>query len=287
MLDIEIDNSALCRRVLQVICDIAHRPLTGLRVLDLACAHGTYALEIAKLGPQVLGIEGRASWLEQARSTQQALGLTNVEFVQDDVRNLSKEKYGEFDIVLCMGILYHLDAPAVFDFVANVAEVCRDFALIETHFSLNPLVAQDWRGKRYWGVSTFEHAADATSEEKLSNLGASLDNERSFWLTRPSLCNILRHVGFTSVYDCRNPMAHLYVGPERAFKLWGNRITLAAIKGQVQHIDSPGAMDEINADWPEQMEEHLFERCIPGYAAPGEISKPGRVRRLIQCFLRP
>ena len=50
MLNFEIDNSALSRRVVQAVCDLAHRPLAGLRVLDLACAHGHYAFEMAKLG---------------------------------------------------------------------------------------------------------------------------------------------------------------------------------------------------------------------------------------------
>jgi len=263
VLNFEIDNSALSRRVVQAVCDLAHRPLAGLRVLDLACAHGHYAFEMAKLGAQVLGIEGRETWLEQARRTKQDASLPNVEFVQDDVRNLSKEKYGAFDIVLCLGILYHLDAPDVFDFVNRVFDVCRDFAIIETHFAATPALMHEWRGKRYWGMSTHEHAVGATPEDKLKDVGASLDNERSFWFTQASLCNILRHVGFSSVYDCRIPLANLYVGAEREFKIWGNRITLAAIKGQPLNLyRGPGTPAEREADWPENLQDCLFERYL-------------------------
>ena len=70
MLNFEIDNSALSRKVVRAVCDLAHRPPSGLRVLDLASAHGHYSVEMAKLGAQVLGIEGRESWLEQARRTK-------------------------------------------------------------------------------------------------------------------------------------------------------------------------------------------------------------------------
>ena len=45
--------------------------------------------------------------------------------MQDDVRNLSVEKHGEFDVVLCLGNLYHLGAPDVFSFAARLSEVCR------------------------------------------------------------------------------------------------------------------------------------------------------------------
>src|SRR5713101_4914166 len=201
-----LDNSPLFRRVIQTVCDLAHRPLADLRVLDLGCAHGAYSIELATRGAQVLGIEGREAWLEQARRLKQRASLANVEFVQDDVRNLSRAKYGEFDIVLCLGILYHLDAPEVFDFMNRVAEVCRDFAVIETHFAGTHILSHEWRGKRYWGTAYQEHAAGTTPGDKLKSLGSSLDNERSFWFTQASLCNLLRHVGFTSVYDCRNPI---------------------------------------------------------------------------------
>ena len=52
--------------------------------------------------------------------------LNKLEFYQDDVRNLSREKYGEFDIVICSGILYHLDSLDVFPFLEKVYEVCKN-----------------------------------------------------------------------------------------------------------------------------------------------------------------
>ncbi len=260
MFDFEIDNSAIGRRVVRAVCDIAHRPLTGLRVLDLACAHGHYSFEMAKLGAQVLGIEGRESWLTQARQTQQELALANLEFVQDDVRNLSKEKYGEFDIVLCLGILYHLDAPDVFDFLGNVADVCRDFAIVETHIAVTPDAMHAWRGKQYWGTSCYEHDVNAKPEDKLKNVGASLDNPNAFWLTQASLCNILQHVGFTSVFDCRMPLANIYVGPDWIEKIWGNRVTLAAVKGQSLDLSvGPGTPPGAKTDWPENLDDYRFE----------------------------
>jgi SAM-dependent methyltransferase len=252
-----------------------------MRVLDIACAHGAYSIEFASRGAQVLGIEGRETWLEQARRSKRLAGLSNVEFVQDDVRNLGKATYGEFDVVLCLGILYHLDAPDVFEFLNGIAEVCRDFAIIETHFATTPTVSYEWRGKRYWGRSVAEHPAGATAEAKLKELGASLDNERSFWFTRASLCNISRHVGFTSVSDCRNPVANLYVGQERAFKMWGNRVTFAAIKGQAVNLFvSPETTAELEVDWPENLEEYLFERHAGATEGAAE-----KFRRLVKRWL--
>jgi len=50
-------------------------------------------------------------------------------------------------------------------------------------------------------------------------------------MTQPSLWNV-RHAGFTSVSDCRNPFAYLLIGEEEQRKAWGNRTTHAALKGQ-------------------------------------------------------
>lgn len=296
--EVPLDSSPLVRRVIQTVCDLAHQPLDGLRILDLACAHGGYSIELATHGAQVLGIEGRETWLDQARRSKQELSLSNVEFVQDDVRNLSKEKYGEFDIVLCLGILYHLDAPDVFEFINNIAEVCRGFAIFETHFAKTNTLSHEWRGKRYWGEASWEHDTGANPKDKLEAVSQSLDNERSFWFTQPSLCNILRHVEFTSVYDCRNPVANLYVGHEKKSKIWGSRVTLAAIKGHsVSLATYPKTTAELEIDWPENMEDYLFEQFLSesetGAANQRERLRsiipwrfrrlvPGKVRRLIR-----
>lgn len=283
-----VDNSPIFRRVIQTVSDLAYRPLAGMRVLDLACAHGAYSIELATRGAEVLGIEGRAEWLDVARRAKASASLSNVAFVQDDVRNLSKEKYGEFDIVLCLGLLYHLDAPDVFAFVNSVAEVCRNLAVIETHFVQTPAPhSHEWRGNRYWGRAHDEHSAGATPEAKLKALGQSLDNERAFWFTQASLCNILRHVGFTSVLDCRNPVANLYVGEARDVRIWRNRVTLAAIKGQPVNLFShPTATAAREIDWPENLDDCSAEGYQCGSGSSAAHGTVGTIRRLMKG-LRP
>lgn len=260
-----LDNSPQVRHIIQSVSDLARKPLKGLRVLDLACAHGGYAIECAALGAEVLGIEGRAEWLVQANERKERFSLKNVEFVQDDVRNLSKKKYGEFDIVLCLGILYHIDAPDVFGLIDKVSEVCREFAIFETHITSEDLAyrSHQWKGHTYRGASYLEHSPNMTLEQKLTVLGASLDNELAFWFTEASLLNILRHVGFSSVHEVRNPVPNLWVGAERDVKIWGNRVTLAAMKGKpVKLILNPENKPDSQVDWPEDSEAHRLENVL-------------------------
>ena len=232
------------QRVVQIVSDLTNQPINTLRVLDLACLEGLYGIELARRGAEVVGIEGREANVAKARFAQEALALRNITFVQDDVRNLSVEKYGRFDVVLCLGILYHLDAPDVFQFVERVSEVCKRLAIIDTHVGINSNKSYNYQGHEYHGWSYTEHTPGSTKETRLKSLRASLDNEKSFWLTRPSLFNLLSRTGFTSVYTCQNPAV---------LTQWLDRDTIVAVKGERQELLSTPIVNSLpNDPWPEQ-----------------------------------
>jgi SAM-dependent methyltransferase len=230
------------RRILQSVADVAQKPLAGLRILDLACLEGLYAVEFARHGAQVVAIEVREASIEKARFAKETLALENLTFAQDDVRNLSAQRYGVFDVVLCLGILYHLDVPDIFSFLERVSEVCRGFAIIDTHTGTSEQ-SHTYNGRTYWGSAYGEHALDASPEHKAKQLWASIDNPRSFWFTRASLLNVLTHTGFTSVYECETPPE-----PQKS----GDRLTLVAIKGAHQQLlSAPLLANEPIEDVPE------------------------------------
>ena len=84
--------------------------LGGRSVLDIGCNAGFYALEMKRRNAgRVLGIDSDHRYLEQARFAAAHFGL-DVEFTQMSVYEISK--LGEsFDLVLFMGVLYHLRHP--------------------------------------------------------------------------------------------------------------------------------------------------------------------------------
>jgi 2-polyprenyl-3-methyl-5-hydroxy-6-metoxy-1,4-benzoquinol methylase len=113
------------RRIVQTAGDLLGYPFDGRRVLDLACLEGQLAIEFALQGANVVAIEGGAVNLEKAKFAADALGLKNVELLLGDVRDLSVKRHGKFDLILCLGILYHLDAPDVMEFVQRIADSCQ------------------------------------------------------------------------------------------------------------------------------------------------------------------
>lgn len=84
--------------------------LRGKSVLDIGCNAGFYSMEMKRRGAdRVLGIDFDAGYLEQARFAADVNGL-DIEFRELSVYDVGK--LGErFDIVLFMGVLYHLRHP--------------------------------------------------------------------------------------------------------------------------------------------------------------------------------
>jgi tRNA (mo5U34)-methyltransferase len=124
--------------------------LRGRTVLDIGCNAGFHALEMKRRGAdRVLGIDFDPRYLGQARLAAEITGL-DVEFRQVSVYDVAALQES-FDLVLFMGVLYHLRHPLlaldlIREHVARdtlvcqclqrgpdtVAAVCEDYPFTET-----------------------------------------------------------------------------------------------------------------------------------------------------------
>ncbi|HEX2560133.1 TIGR04290 family methyltransferase [Phenylobacterium sp.] len=84
--------------------------LTGKSVLDIGCNGGFYSIQMKRRGAdRVLGVDFDDRYLEQARFAAQVTG-EDIEFRKLSVYDVAE--LGEtFDVVLFMGVLYHLRHP--------------------------------------------------------------------------------------------------------------------------------------------------------------------------------
>lgn len=238
--NLEIPHTRL-KRVTQIMKDLSIKSLNECRILDLGCLDGQFAIEFAMNGADVVGIEGREANIKKAIFARDILKLHKLKFVRDDVRNISIEKYGKFDIVLCSGIIYHLPSENVCSFVEAMYEITTLMLIIDTHISLFPDKYISFKGKRYYGADWREHSADDDEETKLNRLWSSLDNNLSFWFTRPSLINLLYNIGFTSIYECFNP-------PIKGYK---DRCTFVAMRRKPVELKTSPAANSIHEEWEE------------------------------------
>jgi 2-polyprenyl-3-methyl-5-hydroxy-6-metoxy-1,4-benzoquinol methylase len=239
---------ARLKRIVQIVSDLSRRPLSDCRILDLGCLDGIFSIEFAQQGASTIGVEIRDANIKKAIFCKEVLNLHNLEFRQDDVRNISLESYGKFDFIICSGILYHLPALDAIKLIDTMFEMVERVVVIDTHVALSPKEQLIYNNDQYWGVTYREHSDDATAEEKAKKLLSSADNSTSFWFTRPSLVNLLTKTGFSSVYECFIP-AHVH--PQPGFEP-GDRCTFVAIKGDICELGTSPATNHLQENWPEQ-----------------------------------
>ena len=85
--------------------------LTGKSVLDIGCNAGFYSFEAKRRGAsRVLGIDHDLRYLDQARLAAEVFGFPDIEWRTGEVWDVGA--LGErFDLVIFMGVLYHLRHP--------------------------------------------------------------------------------------------------------------------------------------------------------------------------------
>jgi tRNA (mo5U34)-methyltransferase len=110
----------------------AHFPdrLDGRTVLDIGCNAGYFSVELARLGARVTAIDHDPHYLRQAAWVRDAFGLGNRMHVREgDVYGLAVTAE-RFDIVLFLGVFYHLRHPLLGLDLAAAA--CSDMLLVQS-----------------------------------------------------------------------------------------------------------------------------------------------------------
>jgi hypothetical protein len=103
----------------------------GKSVVDLASHQGWFAWNMAQNGfSSVLGIDARQSHVEDSRLIAEIYGDERLSFRQGDVLEQEPGETGQFDVVLMLGLLYHLENPVGALRVCRA--LCKNLCIIET-----------------------------------------------------------------------------------------------------------------------------------------------------------
>jgi tRNA (mo5U34)-methyltransferase len=186
--------------------DAITRDLTGKSVLDIGCNAGFYSMEMKRRGAaRVLGLDFDEEYLSQARFAAEVSGL-DIEFRRMSVYDVGA--LGEkFDIVLFLGVLYHLRHPLLaLDLIHE--HVARDLLVFQSmQRGSTAVTCVEWNYD-FWTTEPF----DEPGYPKLHFVEHKYADDWTNWWIPNRACTeaMLRSAGFEitahpegEVYICR------------------------------------------------------------------------------------
>lgn len=123
--------------------------LHGTRVLDIGTSDGFFALALARRGAEVVAVDYRRK-NAHGFGIMERLNNLKIEYHQLNIYDLTAEKFGKFEIILFMGVLYHL--PDKLRALSKIREMSVGYVFVETHAdtSLDPEIS----AARYYSGSS-------------------------------------------------------------------------------------------------------------------------------------
>jgi tRNA (mo5U34)-methyltransferase len=165
--------------------------LRGKRVLDIGCFEGFFSFECERRGAEVLAIDLWRYGSNGFALCKDLLG-SRVEYRQASVYELDVDEFGTFDLVLFVGVLYHLRHPLLA--LERVRAVCRDRAIIESQICDEYFVSESGE------IGSLTREAPAVAKVPLVQFypGAELGGDTSNWFSPnlPALEGWLTTSGF-------------------------------------------------------------------------------------------
>jgi tRNA (mo5U34)-methyltransferase len=190
--------------------------LEGRTVLDIGCNAGFYSFEMKRRNAgRVVGIDSDPRYLRQASFAAERLGM-DIEFRQMSVYEVGK--LGErFDLVIFMGVLYHLRHPLLaLDLVhEHVVDDLMLFQCLQRGDERIPELEEDYQFSEWAAFDRPDYPKLFFVEERYAS-----DPTNWFIPNKAGMEAMLRSSGFTieanperEVYLCRRGERHYAVEP--------------------------------------------------------------------------
>lgn len=175
------------------VADWLARVVPGRRVLDTFCANGAFSFRAAELGASsVVGVDFEQKRIDAANLVAHIArdhGIDwDIDFSQLDMYEVGRRFQEPFDVVLCLGGLYHVADPAYI--LSQLRPLTAQWLVVQTSNVL-PLPGR---------IGRFKVRQDLTGE----GLSSVRGGHGAWSFTAACFREMLRHAGF-EVVDERRP----------------------------------------------------------------------------------
>ena len=117
-------NTARAAVVAELLSELKER-MELRTAIDVGCGLGYFSAYLNSQGFQVLGVDGRQENVEEAQRRTPQVSFHTANLEDPAIRDL-----GRFDLVLCFGLLYHLENP--FLGIRHLRALASQLALLES-----------------------------------------------------------------------------------------------------------------------------------------------------------
>lgn len=164
-------------------------------VLELGSLEGGHSIRLA-LNHKVTAIEGRKKNIEKSEFIKKLFFIGDeLKFVESNLDLIENfDDYKDCDVVLCIGVLYHLNKP--WELIEKLSKITKNL-FIWTHYIKDEEVnceENGYKGKRM-GEGTMEISTDGLTPF-------------AFWFDRESLLRMFKDNGFKNMVVIRDHFDH-------------------------------------------------------------------------------
>ena len=218
--------------VMKAEFDAVFAPLTlgGQSVLDVGAWNGAFSFEAKRLGAARVLATDMYSWAHPTFNGFEKFlyvrkdGRLEIEYRVLDTHQIKRDVVEEFDVVLFLGVFYHLEDPI--NVIANIAEVATSWLVVETHLDLDDVPNP---AMRYYP-------------------GADLAGDPTNWWGPNQKCveALLTTAGFSEIHFTRNPF-HPLRGIFHARRANGGAVGWRSIPNLLSAVGDPMRLPPVSA----------------------------------------